>query len=82
MIAINFNIDMGDAWNTRTIRSPPPHDGPGLQNRHQLRHLFDDALSDDVRDQPAIKTKNLAVCTRVAEGASRRSRRNVALRDV
>ena len=55
MVAINHNIDMGDALGTRRRRAlPGTDDGDRLSLRHQLRHLCDDALTGRTHPAPVL----------------------------
>ena len=46
MVAINFNMDMGDAWeHADDPWYPEPHDRAGLSVRRQLPDLLNDALN-------------------------------------
>ena len=53
VVAVNFDTDIGDAWEFADVPYyPEADDRARLSLRHQLRHLFDDAL-----DWPGISTK-------------------------
>ena len=82
MVAINFNMDLGDAWEhaERSVLSRA-HDRPRLPFRRQLRHLRDDALSSARRSPPAPRQRafrlNCAQFSRepAMDGASKRRSR-------
>ena len=61
MVAINFNMDMGDAWeHADDPWYPEPMTALAYQLRRELPHLLDDALSTLARAERALQRKRRA----------------------